>query len=541
MKQKIWLFLTLSLFLTSCQFIGHLSSPTQDSSFLSGKTSSSLSSSSDTVSSAISGSSSQEGSAFSSSVSGSSSGTSALPSSVTIYSLNDLHGSLRENEDGGELGVARLSYAIHHDADYDPSTSLILCGGDSWQGGYLSYMDKSLTDKCLSDLGVEAMTIGNHEFDWGWQTIEAQSKVSPYPYLACNILDYSGNQATWCKPSTEITKGGIKYGVVGAIGADEASSIASGKMGDYSFSSSTTLVKNEVDKLYQDGCQIIVFLVHDAYDSTYTVSLGDTFSLENDHVSGIFGGHSHQFNSEIVGNLPYVQGGSNSKGYCKMKFSTKTGGLLAKSYVTASSTDFSVSDAALDSRILNLIDTAVTQYQPDQVLAHFDQDFRRYYELSKFIPTAMNSVVTKYGYTTTRTLLGLHNLSGIRSVIPAGDVTMDDLYKTSPFDNKIKIIENVRGSEISRVLGTVSDSNNTKYYAYATSDGTSFSTSTYYDVVTIDFVSEGYLASSISLKTQIDGGKNGAELLIRDGLRYYFTYGGRAGDSTFYAADYQVS
>ena len=73
------------------------------------------------------------------------------PKTVTVFSINDIHGSLEPYIDpdygNKELGIARLAYAIKNDEDYDPNTSIILSSGDSWQGGYLAHEDRSLTDK----------------------------------------------------------------------------------------------------------------------------------------------------------------------------------------------------------------------------------------------------------------------------------------------------------------------------------------------------------------------------------------------------------
>ena len=71
------------------------------------------------------------------------------PELITVFSINDLHGSLKENPDEGELGLAKLEYAIKNDVDYNPETSIIISCGDSWQGGYLSYKERTITDELL--------------------------------------------------------------------------------------------------------------------------------------------------------------------------------------------------------------------------------------------------------------------------------------------------------------------------------------------------------------------------------------------------------
>ncbi len=509
------------------------------SSFSSSDSSSSISSGkeeSSAVSSSSGGSSGSDGSSSSSSA--------EFPDYVTVYSINDVHGSMPESQKKGELGVAKLSYAIKHDADYNPETSLILSAGDSWQGGYLSYKEKPLTDQLLSYLGVEAMAIGNHEFDWGVDQIKSLSESSPFPLLGCNIRDSSGNQADFCKPSAVIQKGAVKYGVIGAIGSGEESSIASGILGSYSFSGNIDLIKNEAKSLTDEGCDIVVVLLHDASDSSYTLSIANTLSLADNNISGIFGGHSHMFQSLNIGsnNMPYVQGGSNTRGYCKMKFSTHTGGLIKKAYVQSNSSDFAVSDDKLDQNILDTIQTKETQYQADETLGTLDYKMTKYdddWTACNFVATGMNEAVLHYGYKSTRPLLAIHNMAGIRDSLYPGNVTITDLFKVSPFDNKLKLFKDVRGSVVSNLIGTQTSDHSSKYYAFSTSDSLAFETSKYYDLVVIDFVyNSSYFPSSLQNATQYDCGKDGSLLYIRDALKDYMSFGGRDGGNAFYKEDF---
>jgi 2',3'-cyclic-nucleotide 2'-phosphodiesterase (5'-nucleotidase family) len=435
--------------------------------------------------------------------------------------------------------VARLGYEIQHDPDYDPTTSLILCAGDTFQGGYIAHEEKTISNELLSDIGVQAMALGNHEFDWGIDTLTTLCKASPFPMLSANLINATtDSQASFVTPSCVIDKGNVRYGVIGAIGSGETSSIAAGMLGDYTFSPAVRYVTDEVAKLKAQNCDLIVLLVHDDIASNYTVSLGNALSV-SDGVSGIFGGHSHQFQAGTSGNLPYVQGGSNSKGYCKMKFSLMTKGVLKKQAVSDTSVGFDAPEADLNQDVVSRLAAADKEYNVHDLVATMNGDFYAYGELHKLIPEAMTAVCQSYGSVTAgRPVVAIHNNAGIRSDIASGPLDRAHLFKVSPFDNLIKVARNISGSAIRGLIGSDSDgkTNSTAFYAYSVSDDTAIRSSTTYDVVTIDFVSTSSYWNNVSelrKAVQYEGGSNNQPLLIRDALTTYMM--GKTFDASAYS------
>ncbi len=415
---------------------------------------------------------------------------------ITVFAVNDVHGSLQENADEGELGLAKLDYAIKHDVDYDPTTSIIISIGDSWQGGYLAYKEKTLTDELLADMGVEAMCLGNHEFDWGIDTIKDLKAKASFPFLACNIKTPNGAHTNELSDnSTIITKGNVKVGIVGVMGSGLESSISTSSLAGYSFDSRVSLIQDEVNYLTGEGCDLVILAAHDSYTakSGYVNSIANTF--DTTQIQGIFGAHTHVFESTELGTnkIPFVQGGSNTKGYTKMSFSVKNKKAIEHSYVKAfHSGNYNVDTSLLNQDIVTKIETAENKYNGSEEICELVGDFRRGYELNKFVPQIMLKQAIEYGYKGTNELIAIHNLAGIRSNISSGKLTREKLFKVEPFENKVKIIKNVSGSKLSSLIGDVEGTYSTGYYAYMRETDVAFSSSVTYDVVTIDYVSEGY-------------------------------------------------
>ena len=416
------------------------------------------------------------------------------PEIITVFSINDLHGSIKEYPYQKELGLAKLEYAIKHDIDYDPETSIIISCGDSWQGGYLSHEEKTITDSLLSKMGVECMVLGNHEFDWGLETIRNLREQSPFPYLACNIKDpYGGSVHDLSDSSTIIEKKGAKIGIIGAMGPNEESSISTSALENYTFSEDLNLIQAEVTKLNNAGCDLVILGAHDSVkNSDYLDQVGNRFSTSD--IQGIFGAHDHKFIVDTAGShsIPFAEGGSNSKGYCKMTFSLKTKKALeVKMVKDAYSKYHSIDDSLLNQEIVNTIAAKSVEYSSDTKLCEFVGDFNTYAEMNRFVPMMMLTAMENYGWKKTNKIMALHNLAGIRSSLPSGDITRELLFKVSPFDNALKVIQNVPGSQLSNVLGTIEDNHKSGYYAYMVEDDLSFNASLTYDVITIDYVSEG--------------------------------------------------
>ncbi len=462
------------------------------------------------------------------------------PKTVTVFSVNDIHGSLEPYLDpdygNKELGIARLAYAIKNDEDYDPDTSIILSSGDSWQGGYLAHEDRTLTDKLLGELGVKARAVGNHEFDAGLDKREERSTKAPYPYLGLNIVNSKGENPSFRKKSAIIDQGNVRYGVIGVIDSEIEDTIRAGARGEYTFSDSRALISNERDTLYQQGCDLVLLSAHADKNSKYIQNIGNTFLPTK--LNGIFGGHSHSFQNVEVGTnqIPYVQGGCNSKGYAKRTFDLSSKKVTKKYFVNAS-TYYNTDDALCQKDIIDTLQEANNAH-PTHKLATFKDTFRKGKELRDFIPQVRIDYGKSQGLgeeKTGRKIVAIHNLGGIRSSIPEGVRTEKELFKFSPFDNLVVKSLEVKGSLIRSSIGKDTDSNLTSYYCYRVEGKAALDSNATYDVITIDFVSTGSYWKGD--KPFLNVNQDNSEIFIRDRYKNYFLSKGE--NPEFSASDFR--
>jgi 2',3'-cyclic-nucleotide 2'-phosphodiesterase/3'-nucleotidase len=118
---------------------------------------------------------------------------------LTILTTTDLHGYIfpvdYTTKRPLEYGLAKISTMIKEIRSERPNV-LYLDDGDSIQGSPLEYYhgvvdntDEDPTIKALNYLKCDAMTIGNHEFNFGRKVLEKAIMEANFPVTAANIVD----------------------------------------------------------------------------------------------------------------------------------------------------------------------------------------------------------------------------------------------------------------------------------------------------------------------------------------------------------------
>lgn len=242
-----------------------------------------------------------------------------------FYVINDLHGKFDDSD--SQPGVDELSSYLRA-AQFGNENTILLSSGDMWQGSSESNLTKgNLIVEWMNNLDFAAMTMGNHEYDWGEEYIIANEALAEFPFLGINIYSTETNERVdYCQPSILLDMNGIQIGVIGAIG-DCYSSIASDFTKGIYFKTGpelTSLVKAEAKALREQGADFIVYSLHDGFGGrNYSSSvlsdqmLADYYdpNLSNGYVDVIFEGHTHKYYVKQDGYGAYhLQGGGDNVG-----------------------------------------------------------------------------------------------------------------------------------------------------------------------------------------------------------------------------------
>lgn len=393
---------------------------------------------------------------------------------LDIYYLNDLHGAIEENE--YQIGLSKIANFVNSKRNEAKDNTLLLAGGDMLQGSALSnyYMGAS-TIHIMNEMGFDAMTTGNHEFDWGLEVVtdyfnpQTQNQKANFPLLGANIKDKRTNEIpTHIKPYTIITKLDQKIGIIGTIGYGLESSIAQSRIDNYEFLEPTKVIKDLTKELRtQQGVDIIIVLAHDSGDYSLSSLSNETGDYK---VNAIFNAHSHQEYASISNGVPTLQAKANGErvGFVRIALTDKYQ-TQAVNYRSSSSSLFNIEDGN--------VKALVDGYKAEtDVLFQTPIMTNRTY-LSK---TTLTEWVASVMRVKTNADIAFHNTGGTRVDFYDNEtINLAKLYQVLPFDNVVKTVY-LDGSQINSLMNR----NDLRY----SSEITYFQSGTLYKVATNDYV-----------------------------------------------------
>ncbi|MBF0563692.1 MAG: 5'-nucleotidase C-terminal domain-containing protein, partial [Nitrospirae bacterium] len=215
---------------------------------------------------------------------------------LTIAHVNDTHGHLEpepvrlaHGRDAHTVdigGFTRLSSALE-DVRRSNSNVVFLHAGDVFVGTpyFLKYLGQADLE-CFNAMGLNALALGNHEFDKGPAPLSVFIKGAKFPVLSANV-DFSGEPLLRdiVKPYAVLEVGGEKIGVIGVTTPD-TQKISQGKSKAIFFDPLAAL-QLYVVQLKSMGVNKIILLSHLGYGKD--LELAEKLS----GVDVIVGGHSH--------------------------------------------------------------------------------------------------------------------------------------------------------------------------------------------------------------------------------------------------------
>ena len=143
---------------------------------------------------------------------------------VTILLSNDLHAHVQPyklpfiDKDRAIGGFANISAYVKSQKLLNPAT-FFLDAGDFFTGPPISSLTKgrAIID-VMNTMGFDAVSIGNHEFDHGWDNTLVQLSRARFPVLLGNAFYQESEMPFWPVATTILEKDGVKIGVIGLHG-----------------------------------------------------------------------------------------------------------------------------------------------------------------------------------------------------------------------------------------------------------------------------------------------------------------------------------
>lgn len=378
------------------------------------------------------------------------------PLRLQVLHTNDFHGRFLTEEVGGDsIGGSAVLAAWFDSARvrFDGPT-VVLSGGDILQGTALSNLSWGRAAIDLNNRKrVDAAALGNHEFDWGVDTLRARVLESDFPWLGANVFDEAtGDHPAWIRPWTIIERGGVRVGVVGIALAETPRIVMAGRTEGLRFDDEAPAIDRAVREVREAGVDFVVIAAHvgavcaepgDA-DGTDPAArsrgceghLVDVLEAVTEPVDLVLGGHTHLRNNfDDVNGTPVLQAPAYSRGVTVTHLEQGADGRVRATYRAILPPRLAEVDP--DTAVARVVDGWYREIRPvlERTVAVFAAPLSNAQRQPVENPAGnLLADAQRWG---TEADIGFVNNGSLRRSLPRGPVDYATLYEFQPFQNEL--------------------------------------------------------------------------------------------------------
>ncbi|MDR0952876.1 MAG: bifunctional metallophosphatase/5'-nucleotidase [Elusimicrobiota bacterium] len=350
---------------------------------------------------------------------------------IIIYHTSDTHGHYFDSKNtNGKLqgGFAALASYIEKNSEKFPNY-LLLDSGDFIQGDLEANKSKGQSSIGIyNTLGYNALTIGNHEFDFG----TALDKITPKLKADVLVANFEGIKNS--KPYKIYEVDGVKIAVIGiGLNGDRNKT--------YKELDTFASYKKAIEAAAKQNPDATILLIHASNHDLRKVTTPQQLVASTPYnVDVALGGHMHIIDIETVGSTLYVESGAYLENISQIEltFDDKTGKLTK---TKAKTIPMLVSKTGQDAKVKALTD-AVQNPLYDVEIASSKYSYN--YEASKkgYLDTQLANFMTCLFKDEAQSMgahidFGLLNTKNLRSDIPKGPVLARNILTAIPYDNTL--------------------------------------------------------------------------------------------------------
>lgn len=395
---------------------------------------------------------------------------------IVILGTSDMHGNILgyQYEDRRETtndGMARLYTYIRQVREETPDVFLV-DAGDEIQG---TIMTDDICQKepdephpvmaAMNFMGYDAMTLGNHEFNWGIPVMRKILSQADFPVLGANILDASGNYLTG-KGWTIIERGGVRLAVIGVCTPD-IPIWDKGKEGidELTYESASDGVARALREI-GDRADIIMVSAHmgmfPEYDEDGGADSARKILEDHPEVDVLQVGHLHITVNEKLGNVPVGGVRNNGREICRFDLYLDEKNQITDSRVSIIGMDGVRPDQELSSLPLvqeahertisyifgggsgdkekgKVIGFSTARFQPENEIRQIPQGL--------IADTPVLDLINQIQMEESGADVSAASLFREDSDLPAGEITFTDIFQIYKYDNILYRVK-VTGAEL---------------------------------------------------------------------------------------------
>ncbi|MCD6159180.1 MAG: 5'-nucleotidase C-terminal domain-containing protein [Kosmotoga sp.] len=369
---------------------------------------------------------------------------------LTILHINDTHGhawtfSEYKNPDIG--GFALIATLVNQFRAENPNTVFLHAGDLNTGVPESDLIDAAPDIVALNLMKLDAMALGNHEFDNPAEVLAKQMNWAHFPFLSANIYK-DGEPAFTQYVIKEV--GDLKVAIIGFT-AEETEILEALYAQDYEWKSVVEVAKELVPQLRKQA-DIVIALVHLGDAEPIKGVNSHELAEQVDGIDVIVDGHSHTLyeKPEVINGTLVVSAGEWGKYLGKLDLDVENGSITFVSYkaipikLADITPDFAVS-TVLDyfKKLGNeKLDTVVGE---TKILLEGTRDIIRNQD------TNLGHLIADAMLWKTGADLVITNAGGIRASINPGPITYRDVLTVLPFGNTVYIAK-LTGEQLMDVL-----------------------------------------------------------------------------------------
>lgn len=191
--------------------------------------------------------------------------------------------------------VRRVSFVKQYRAEH-PDVLLFDCGDFSQGTPYYNMFRGELEVKMMNLMGYDAMTIGNHEFDFGLENMARLFRMAHFPVVCANYEVTGTPLEGLVKPYVVLERQGVRVGVFGLSPRVEGL-VQADKCQGIVYRDPIPVAREMVRLLRkEEKCDVVICLSH---LGLYGSGLGDAgdevLAAQTEGIDLILGGHSHTY------------------------------------------------------------------------------------------------------------------------------------------------------------------------------------------------------------------------------------------------------
>jgi 5'-nucleotidase len=375
-----------------------------------------------------------------------------LTGMTVILHSNDVHGALD--------GYAYMA-ALKKQYEAAGADVIVVDAGDFTQGNpYVSLSKGHSAIDLMNAAGYDLVTLGNHEFDFGYAQLMENLKDAKFKAICANVY-LKGTTDPILEPSTIIeTKSGLKVGFFGMETPETATKVNPALITEIDFSTFDQFY--EVAQKAIDGlsdADVVIGLCHLGIDAEAAVNGYRSTDLLA-HVKGVdfvIDGHSHTTMTIGENGEPIQSTGTKFKAIGAIVIDNKTKTIIDNYLHPVAYLSADEEVAAMAAEIMGSVDeTYGAPFATSEVLLNGDRDPGNRTEetnLGDLVTDAMVWSVARNGLEKVEpeNIVGVTNGGGIRAPINIGDVSMKDINTVLPFGNTVAVIY-VTGEQLLEAL-----------------------------------------------------------------------------------------